>query len=74
MRQGPPQLSRIEVVDEIMVPILRAKSPGQRVEMIWSMFRFARQLASAGIRSAHPEWTDAQVKAEWHRRLGHGRA
>lgn len=55
-----------------MVPILRAKSPSQRLDMIWRMYRFARQLAEAGIRHTHPDWTEVQVRAERIRRFAHG--
>ena len=64
---------RIEVVDEIMVPILRAKTPSERLDMIWNMYRFGRQLAEAGIRYCHPDWDDQQVASERVRRFAHGR-
>lgn len=67
-------IRRIEVVDECMVPILRAKSGAERLQMIWSMFRFARQLVEASERSAHPEWDDGQIRKAVVRRISHGAA
>jgi len=36
----------------------------QRVLMALEMSLFARELAKAGIRHDHPEWTEAQVTRE----------
>jgi hypothetical protein len=36
----------------------------QRMLLAWDMSLFARDLARAGIRDAHPEWTDAEVARE----------
>jgi len=44
--------------------ILRKMTGEQRLLLAWDMSLFARDLARAGIRNAHPEWTDAQVARE----------
>ena len=36
----------------------------QRLLLAWDMSLLARDLAGAGIRNSHPEWTDAQVARE----------
>lgn len=36
----------------------------QRLLLAFEMSLFARDLAKAGIRRDHPEWTDAQVARE----------
>ena len=41
-----------------------AMSGEQRILVAWDMSLFARELARAGIRQEHPEWTEAQVSRE----------
>ena len=48
----------------IQESILRAMSGEQRLLLAWDMSLFARDLARAGIRDSHPEWTEAQVARE----------
>ena len=43
---------------------LRNMTGEQRLLLAWDMSLFARDLARAGIRDAHPEWADAQVARE----------
>jgi hypothetical protein len=40
----------------------------QRILMALEMSLFAREMAAAGIRLDHPEWTDAQIARELLRR------
>jgi hypothetical protein len=44
--------------------ILRKMTGEQRLLLAWELSLFARDLARAGIRDAHPEWADAQVARE----------
>jgi hypothetical protein len=41
-----------------------AMSGEQRLLLAWDMSLFARELARAGIRQEHPDWTEAQVARE----------
>jgi hypothetical protein len=59
----------IEVIDDSMAAILRAKTPAQRIAMVGAAHRTARHLIAAGVRVLHPDWTAEQVKAETARRL-----
>jgi hypothetical protein len=36
----------------------------QRLLLAWDMSVFARELARAGIRKDHPDWSEAQVARE----------
>lgn len=36
----------------------------QRLLLAWEMSLFARELARAGIRQDHPDWTEAEVSRE----------
>jgi len=43
---------------------LRNMTGEQRLLLAWDMSLFARELARAGIRQEHPDWTEAQVARE----------
>jgi hypothetical protein len=59
----------VEVVDEIMVPCLRAKTEAERLEMAAGMWRFARDMYLSLARQRHPDWTQEQIQREAKRRL-----
>jgi hypothetical protein len=59
----------IEVIDDDLAEVLRAKTPAERIEMIAAANRTARLIASAGIRYQHPDWDENQVQAEVLRRV-----
>ena len=61
----------IEVVDDDMARILRAKTPAERLVMIDQLCLFARELAESGVRATHPDWSDEQVRKEVARRIAH---
>lgn len=69
MKLNPQQ---IEVVDDALIPILRAKTPLEKMEMFFQGFDLVRLLISAGVRSRHPSWTQAEVEKEVARRILHG--
>ena len=62
---------QIEVMDEAMVPILRARTGTDRVQMGMQMFRLARETILASIHRQHPAWSEHQIREELIRRL-HG--
>lgn len=59
----------VELLDDQMVEILRAKTPAERVEMIFAANRTARLLAAAGVRYEHPDWDEIQVQAAVVKRI-----
>jgi|GEM_PF-2859213 len=59
----------VEVVDEIMVPILRAKTEVESLQMAGDMWRFARDTYVAVTRAQHPDWSPGQIQREVARRL-----
>jgi Rv0078B-related antitoxin len=65
-------LERIEVLDSLMVRVLIAKSPAERLAIGHGMWRSAREMLRRLLRAEHPEWSRAQVEAEAARRLAHG--
>jgi hypothetical protein len=50
--------------EAIQLQILRAMPGEKRLLIAYEMSMFARELAAAGIRRDHPQWTEAQVARE----------
>lgn len=48
--------------------ILRKMSRRERLQLALDLSEFVRELERAGIRHAHPEWTEAQITRELLRR------
>lgn len=69
MKLNPQQ---IEVVDDALVPILRAKNPAEKLQMQFQAFELVRMLMAAGIKHRHPQWSQEQVDQEVARRMLHG--
>lgn len=62
----------IEVPDDLMAGVLRAKSPRQRLAMAFAMWSFARRQLLRHLHAAHPDWEDGRIQKEAARRLSHG--
>jgi hypothetical protein len=69
MRLDPGQ---IEVMDDRMADILRAKSPAERLRIAADIWKSARRFLSSVLKSDHPDWTMKQVDNEVLRRSAHG--
>ena len=39
-------------------------SPGQKLQIAVDMYNWARELKAAGLRMAHPDWTEEEVQAK----------
>ena len=61
--------SRIEVLDDDMVEVLRRKTPVERVGMVLDANRTMRLMLEAHFRERHPDWDDNQIAAAVARRL-----
>jgi len=61
-----------EILDDRMAEILRRKSPAERLEMAFSMWRFGRGLVRDAVRASHPEWTEDEIRRETARRMSGG--
>ena len=59
-------------MDPAMIPILRAKSPLERMKMADDLWRSARDMLTNIIRDDHPDWSDERVAREVASRLSHG--
>ncbi len=64
---------RVEVIDRTYAAILAAKTPAQRVAMMDSMHRCARELLTGRVGELFPDATPEKLRREYLRRLlGHG--
>jgi len=62
----------IEVLDDAMATVLRAKTPAEKIAMIAAAHRTVRLLAAASVRYQHPDWTEEQIQAAAVKRVAHG--
>ena len=63
---------QIEVLDEAMVAVLKAKTPAERVMIGFDCQRTVRRVITAHLCTQHPEWNEAEIDVEVARRLLHG--
>ena len=64
---------RVEVIDRTYAAILAAKTPAERVAIMDSMHRSARQLVNGRVGELFPGSSQAEKQREYLRRLlGHG--
>ena len=66
----PPQ--HIEVLDDAMAEVLRAKTGAQRLAIAGGMYSSARRMVVGYLKAQHPHWSEAQISAAAARRLSHG--
>jgi Rv0078B-related antitoxin len=65
-------IERIEVIDEEMARVLRAKTGADRLRIASGMFAAARRMLLCSLAAEHPDWEPRQVIEETARRLSHG--
>lgn len=63
---------QIEFVDEAMVEIYKKKTPSQRLQIAFGLWRSAKILLVNSLRSLHPEWDEKRLQQEVARRISHG--
>ena len=62
----------VEVMDPMMVEVMRSKTPAERLAIAFRMWDSARVMITGNIRQMHPEWSDEEVSHELARRMSHG--
>ena len=62
----------IEVMDDAMADILYGKTEIERLQIGIRMWKSARIILRAAIRSEHPDWLESEVDREIARRISHG--
>lgn len=63
---------RIETPDQEVVEILQAKTPQERLNIAFGMWRAARDMLISLLASGHPDWDQDRIMEEVARRLSHG--
>jgi Rv0078B-related antitoxin len=62
----------VEMMDDAMAEVLRAKSPAERLAIANGMWRSASRMIEAILRAEQPDWTDDEIRREVARRMSHG--
>lgn len=68
-----PRQPVLEIIDAMMVDLLRKKTPAERLNMASGMWESARVMIRGVVRQEHPQWSDARINQEIARRISHGR-
>jgi hypothetical protein len=62
----------IEVIDDDMAAVLRAKTGFQRWKIVDGLFWSAKLIVESSVRGNHPDWSEAQVHREVVLRVSNG--
>lgn len=54
----------VELMDPMMVEVMREKTPAQRLAIAFRMWDSARLIVKGGVQYQHPEWDDEAVERE----------
>ena len=63
---------RIESVDQAMVEIYKKKTPLERLQIAFGLWRSAKIILFNNLRSLHPDWDAQRLQREVARRISHG--
>jgi hypothetical protein len=69
---GPRRRPCVEILDPMVVEILRRKTPAERVAMIFEANRLARLRLEGHLRTRHPDWDGVAIQREIARRMSRG--
>ncbi len=59
-------------ISPAMVEVYRQKTPAQRLEIAFGMWRSARKIIVAAVRNQHPDWSEQQIQTEVAKRMSDG--
>jgi hypothetical protein len=62
----------VEMMDDAMANVLRAKTPAERLAIANGLWRSASRMIEAILRAEQPDWTDDAIRREVARRMSHG--
>jgi len=66
-----PDPRRIEVMDDQMAEILRAKSGAERLRIAFGMWESTRRMLTSMLTADHSDWSQERIRSEVSRRLAH---
>lgn len=61
-----------EVLDDRVAAILQTKTPTERLEIAFGMWRFAQQMVRCNLQREHPDWSTEELTLQTARRMSHG--
>jgi hypothetical protein len=66
LRDAVPRLRRLPDEDPSpeQIAIYRSMTPGRRLEIAEQLYWSARRWKTAGVRAAHPAWSEAEIARE----------
>lgn len=70
--ESPRLVLNYETVTDEVARILAQKSPGERLNIAFGMWRSARDLILLQMRHRHPAWSEARIRQETARRMSYG--
>ncbi len=63
---------QIEIVDQAMAEVLRAKTPAERLAIAFGIWESVRTMLLTQLAERHPERSPEEIRREVVRRLSHG--
>ena len=73
VRETPaPYFDHIKEADRIQLAALRRLGPTGRLNQMFEMYEFARNLISGVLTQNHPDWSKARIAAEVRKRMTGG--
>ena len=60
-----------EPIHPVQIEGLRRMTPAQKLQMVADLYNAGIQLKAAGLRMAHPDWSDERLEREARRSLRH---
>lgn len=57
-------LPHLAEAERVRIEAIRRMTAAQKWQVIQNLYWFSREMKAAGVRSQHPDWSEAQVQAE----------
>ncbi len=54
----------VEVMDPMMVEVMRSKTPAERLAIAFRMWESARAMVLANVRRQNPDWSEDEIEQE----------
>ena len=54
----------VEVMDPMMVEVMRSKTPAERLAITFRMWESARVMVLANVRRQNPDWSEDEIERE----------
>ena len=66
------RIAAIDIVDDRVIEVLRAKTPAQRIAIADGLWSMASQMIHGIVARQHPDWSEPAIRREVARRISHG--